>query len=337
MRVVFAAQATEPGWPRLLADIGGTNARMGWQTHLHGPIEHILVLPCTQYEGPAHIIQAYLKQQNLPQPDCAALGMAVPVAADEIQMTNLNWRFSIEQVRAQLGLSTLMVINDFTALALAIPDLPLSQLRPIGSAQSKASGPIALLGPGTGLGVSGLLPVTGTSSWVPLAGEGGHVTLSASNRLEYEVIETLRQRHGHVSAERVLCGKGVIDLYTALAQVQGVSAAAVDNPAQVLQWAQQSDQALALQTIQMFCAWLATVAGDLALTLGATGGVYIGGGIMPRLGSLFDATAFRTRFEDKGRFRSYLQGIPTWLIDTPVSPALFGAARALNSTTRHHS
>jgi glucokinase len=163
-------------------------------------------------------------------------------------------------------------------------------------------------------------------------GEGGHVTLPACDRLEFEVIEELSKRHGHVSAERLLSGNGLVELHQALCSLKGLAFPSGLAPARILELDAQSDP-LARQTLDMFVAWMATVAGDLALTLGALGGVYIGGGIAPRLKKRFQDPAFRQRFEDKGRYRNYLQSIPTWLIDAPVSPALMGAAKALESAS----
>jgi glucokinase len=327
------------GWPRLLADIGGTNARFGWQDRPDTAIEHVRVLPGAEFDGPVEAIQAYLIQTGLPAPDCAALGMANPVTGDAVQMTNLHWRFSIDEVRAQLGLRALLVLNDFAALALAIPTLDPRCLYPIGEPVPAAHGPRVLIGAGTGLGVSGLLPVPGTEGWLPIQGEGGHVTLAAGDALEYSVIEHLRQRYGHVSAERVLSGTGLVDVYHALLALDGQCGTEVTTPAQVLALGQGAQNPQAARTLELFCGWLGSVAGDLALTLGAVGGVYVGGGIAPRMRQFLMQSGFRSRFETKGRYHYYLQSIPTWLIDAPVSPALEGAARALQMHERgpHHA
>jgi len=160
-------------------------------------------------------------------------------------------------------------------------------------------------------------------------GEGGHVTLAASNSLEFEVIEQLRKRYGHVSAERVLSGTGLVDLYHAIRAIKSDYDIEVTTPAQVLALGMDGSSTLARQALDLFCGWLGSVAGDLALTLGAVGGIFIGGGIAPRLKSHLLQSDFRRRFEAKGRYQTYLQAIPTWLIDAPISPALDGAARAL--------
>ena len=189
---------------------------------------------------------------------------------------------------------------------------------------------MALLGPGTGLGVSGLLFPQGSGRGVPLAGEGGHVSLAAETAQEFEVVSLLKERYGHVSAERALSGAGLVDLYHALRKLGREAGKEVTDPAQVTGLALEQHEPLALQALDMFCGFLGSVAGNLALTLGAKGGVYLGGGIVPRLGPWFDQSSFRKRFEAKGRFRDYLASIPCWVIDPDGAPALYGAARALD-------
>ena len=167
---------------------------------------------------------------------------------------------------------------------------------------------------------------------MPLAGEGGHVTLAAETRLEFEVLERIAQRYGHVSAERAVSGQGLVDIYHAVRALAGQGGTEVSLAAQVTELALVEGDALAVQALELFCGFLGSVAGNLALTLGARGGIYIGGGVVPRLGERFAASPFRARFEDKGRFKAYLQAIPTWVIDSPVSPALQGASQALSLT-----
>jgi glucokinase len=205
----------------------------------------------------------------------------------------------------------------------------------VGGGQAAAGAAIGLIGPGTGLGVSGLLPLGYQNKWIPIAGEGGHVSLSATTALEFSVIQQLQKRYGHVSAERIVSGVGLVDLYHALCDLKDAQQShgrEITTAAEVLARAQDLPLSSANQALDMFCGFLGSVAGDLALTLGARGGVYIGGGIVPRLGERFNASPFRARFEDKGRFKSYLQAIPTWVIQSPVSPALQGASQALSLT-----
>jgi glucokinase len=326
------AATPQAAYPRWLGDIGGTNARFGWQDSASGPIRHVQVLPCAEHASLVDAGLAYLQAQGLSRPACAAFGIANPVTGDQIAMTNHHWKFSIQATREALGLPRLLLLNDFTALALALPELPREQLRQVGTGEPAPQAAIGLIGAGTGLGVSGLLPLGHQDKWLPIAGEGGHVTLSAGNAQEYAVIEHLRVRYGHVSAERVLSGPGLVDLYHALCELQEGQGREITTPAEVMERAEALPQSKAAQALEMFCGLLGSVAGDLALTLGARGGIYIGGGIVPRLGERFDRSPFRQRFENKGRFRAYLAAIPTWVIQSPVSPALQGASKALNLT-----
>ena len=318
-------------FPRLLGDVGGTNARFGWQASANNDIQHVQVLPCADFPSLEVAIQTYLKQQKLPAPRACALGIANPVTGDKIRMTNHHWTFSISEMARNLGVSKLNVINDFTALALAIPSISKDQLVQVGGKLAVDLSPKAIIGAGTGLGVSGLLPVdAGLDQWVAIAGEGGHATLAAHTETEYRVIELIRQRYGHVSAERVLSGQGLVDLYLALRQLQQHGPVEVTSAADITHWALKNKDPLALQSLEMFSGFLGSVAGDLALTLGALGGVYLGGGVVPRWLGWFETSAFRERFEAKGRFRDYLKDIPVYVINANESPALWGASRSLN-------
>ena len=317
-------------FPRLLGDVGGTNARFGWLASAESGIEHVLVLPCAAHETLEAAIRTYLALKQLPTPAACALGIANPITGDVIRMTNHHWSFSISDMQSKLCLTRLNVINDFTALALALPSIPAENLVQVGGQSAQAFAPKGLIGPGTGLGVSGLLPTHQNDHWVAIAGEGGHTTLAAQNETEYRVIELIRQRYGHVSAERVLSGPGLVDLYLALRQLQKQAPVDVAGAAEITAWALQDKDPLAYQSIEMFAGFLGSVAGDLALTLGARGGVYLGGGIVPRWLGWFETSTFRERFEAKGRFARYLKDIPVWVIHAAESPALLGAARSLN-------
>ena len=316
-------------FPRLLGDVGGTNARFGWQANADSGIEHVLVLPCAAHETLEAAIRTYLELKSLPMPRTGALGIANPITGDVIRMTNHHWSFSISEMQRSLGLQQLNVINDFTALALALPSIAKDNLVQVGGTVAEAYAPKALIGAGTGLGVSGLMPTDANDHWVAIAGEGGHVTLAAQTESEYRVIELIRQRYGHVSAERVLSGQGLVDLYLALRQLQKQQPVDVAGAAEITAWALQDKDPLALQSIDMFAGFLGSVTGDLALTLGARGGVYLGGGIVPRWLGWFETSQFRERFEAKGRFNAYLKDIPVWVINAAESPALLGAARSL--------
>ena len=316
-------------FPRLLADVGGTNARFAWQASAGAPITDVRVLPCAEHPTLQAAMHAYLDGLNQGRPQAAAIAIANPITGDEVRMTNHHWVFSQSAVKAEFGLQTLQLLNDFTALALALPVLPADELRQVGGAAAVPDAPIALLGAGTGLGVSGLLPDR-RGGWLPINGEGGHVTLPAVSARERLVMDGLIQRYGRASAERLLCGQGLGDACAILCAADGVPERALGNAAEVTEAALAGRLPQAVEALNHFCALLGSVAGNLALTLGARGGVFIGGGIVPRLGDGFDRSPFRQRFEAKGRFSAYLQAIPVWVITSRQSPALMGAARALD-------
>ncbi len=317
-------------FPRLLADVGGTNARFAWQAAAGAPITDVRVLPCAEYPTLQAAMHAYLDGLNQGRPLAAAIAIANPITGDEVRMTNHHWVFLQSAVKAEFGLQNLQLLNDFTALALALPALPADELRQVGGGAAVPDAPIALLGAGTGLGVSGLLPDR-RGGWLPINGEGGHVTLPAVSARERLVMDGLIQRYGRASAERLLCGQGLVDACAILCAADGESGQAPGNAAEVTEAALSGRLPQAVETLDHFCALLGSVAGNLALTLGARGGVYIGGGIVPRLGDRFAQSPFRARFEAKGRFSAYLQAIPVWVITSAQSPALTGAARALDA------
>jgi glucokinase len=318
--------------PRLIADIGGTNARFALLDAVdRGTWRDELVLACADYPDIVSAIEQYLKEigaaTGAARPAEGALAIAGPITGDIVRMTNHAWQFSAARARQALGWRRLILVNDFTALAMAIRHLPPDELEQIGSGQAVPDAPIALLGPGTGLGVSGLVPAG--EHWIPLQGEGGHVTLSVMNEREMAVWHQLHQRFTHVSAERVICGPGLVNLYDAVCAIEGV-VPKVLTPPEITRRAREGSCRLCMEALGMFCALLGTLAGNLVLTLGAVGGCYIGGGIVPELGSFFTSSHFRDRFEDKGRFADYLSRVPTYLIRSKL-PAFVGLATAFTA------
>lgn len=317
------------GYPRLLGDIGGTHARWAWQASPGAALEDIAVQPCDASESVQSSATRYLLQHRRASPRWAGVGVATSVVGDHVQFTNNHWQFSIAAFQRALGLERCLVVNDFTALAWSLPALGPTDVRAIGAGTPVKEAPIALLGPGTGLGVSGLIP-DGQGHHIPLAGEGGHVTLAAADDAQARLLAALRQIYPHVSAERVLSGAGLVNLYRAVCQLDGCKARDV-TPADVTDAALTGSDAHCVQAVRHFTSFLGSVAGNLALTLGARGGTYIGGGIVPRLGTAFDGGLFRHGFEAKGRYRSMLAAMPVWLITAPY-PALMGVNRALDES-----
>ncbi|RZT31788.1 glucokinase [Cupriavidus agavae] len=315
------------GYPRLLADVGGTNVRFALET------ASMRIGEVTAYKVAEHpSLEAAMRQYlgTLPpdaRPRHAAIGLANPITGDHVKLTNHNWAFSIEAMREALGLATLVAINDFTSLALALPWLPAGGLAQVRGGTAVATAPRALIGPGTGLGVSGLVPAPGGGA-VALAGEGGHIEAMPDTDDEWIAWRAAHAQLGRVSAERLLSGMGLSHIHASLSAETGTPLAEPLTPAQVTEGALQLGDPLCRRAFDAFCGLLGSVAADVALVLGARGGVYIGGGIVPRFVEAFRASPFNARFADKGRMGKYLADIPVFVI-TADYPALPGLARAL--------
>ena len=313
---------------RLVGDIGGTNARFAWKTDASTPLTDIATYACADHPTLQHAMQHYLAEHRKPAPPWCAIGIANPVVGDQVQMTNHHWSFSISAIKSALGFERFLVLNDFTALALSLPTMPASDLRQVGGGTAVQDAPLGLIGPGTGLGVSGLLPARKRRGAIPINGEGGHVTLAATDALEEAVVRLLKRQFGHASAERALSGPGLVNLYGVLCEIDGVSAKTL-VAADITTLALSGQDPQCSAAVDVFFSLLGTVAGNLALSLGARGGLYIGGGIVPRLGERIASSNFRQRFDEKGRFRAYLSPIPVFVVHASTSPALMGAAQAL--------
>ena len=322
------AQALDLPW--LVADVGGTNARFGWVDEPSCAVRHVRTLPVAQHAGPAQAAASYLAtlaasgHAALPRPRRCAWALATALDGDWVELTNGHWRFSRTALMQALGLDQLRLLNDFEALALSLPHLQPAQLR-AHAALPHAGGVLAVIGPGTGLGVAGV--VRTRQGWTALPGEGGHATLAATDEDEARVLAQVRRRFAHVSAERLLSGIGLPVLHHAVAALAGQGGPDL-TAAQIIEAGTQGSDEHCQRTLDLFCAFLGSFAGNVALTYGARGGVYIGGGIVPRLGELFFRSRFRQKFEAKGRFRSYLADIPTAVI-TDTLAALTGAAASL--------
>jgi glucokinase len=322
MGVSLNETATET-W--LVGDVGATNARFGLVSPQR-KLLHTRTLPVHDYATIGDALAAYLSDRgSLPMPRQGAIAIASAITGDRVAMTNHPWSFSVSALRLQLGLHRLEVINDFTALALALPRLTEQDRVTVGGGVPAQGAPLGVLGTGSGLGVSGMIP-SGTG-WIAIAGEGGHATMAPATDRESAVLDRLRLHFDHVSAERVLSGPGLVNLYNALASLEripwrGYTAAQITDPDT------GAADPLCAEATTLFCAMLGTAAGNLALTLGARGGVYIGGGIVPRLGERFAQSPFRARFEAKGRLSEYLAAIPTYVVTHPL-PAFIGCAALL--------
>lgn len=308
----------------ILADIGGTNIRFA-TLNGGGKIGAIEAWLTALYSDFPSALRAYVELTGASNPDAVAICAAGPLIQGRIKMTNCPWELDQATLAKELG-ARIFLLNDFAALAHAIPSIPPEELRHLGGGAPDPKGQKLILGPGTGLGVAGLAPL-GQDQWKVLGGEGGHVTLAPHNAREIALIYQLQQMFGHVSLERVLSGPGLENLMLAIAAVDGVTFPEKPRAEDIASRAQKGDP-VAQEAMMLFTAWLGAAAGDAALTLGATGGVYLTGGILPQWGADFDAKLFRHRFESKGRMRDYLAAIPTSLV-TAKDLAFRGLARSL--------
>ncbi|GGC74230.1 glucokinase [Marinobacter halophilus] len=310
----------------LVGDIGGTHARFALVERGSAALMHARTLKCHDYPGPQAAIRDYLAGVRAPMVSEACFAVAAPVVGNTVAMTNNHWMFDIEDLRNAFGWRWFRLVNDYTAMALGVLHVPQDKLVSVGGPAERQHGPLLIMGPGTGLGVSALVP--SRQGWVPLSTEGGHVDFAPTDEVEDQILNQLRPEFGRVSAERLLCGEGLMNLYRVLAIIKDLPAT-LATPEQVTDAALTDSNELAQETLQRFCRILGRVAGNAALTLGSFGGVYLCGGILPAILPFFLSSAFRDEFENKGRMRSLLASTPVWVVQDPLT-GLYGAAAALS-------
>ncbi len=319
----------------LVADIGGTNIRLAI-CNKDNSIEQIHTYQCANFSSLLDVIKHYITDTSLTDARInACLAIACPVDTDLISMTNLPWQFSQKQLKEQLGLKSLTLINDYTAIAMAIPLLNDQQKVKIGQGEAAANKPIAVCGPGTGLGVANLIPVNG--QWHCLSGEGGHIDFAAVDELDIQILQYLKTLKKRISYEQLLSGYGLEQIYQALIFINNDKESSTKNANKTLSAKDISTQALSGNcslcelALNQFCKILGSFAGNLALTMDSLGGVYIAGGIVPRFVEFFNNSDFRARFETKGRMSHLNKKTPTYVI-TESQPGLLGATAYLNQT-----
>ncbi|MFC4362815.1 glucokinase [Simiduia curdlanivorans] len=322
------AQNPQTIFPYVVADIGGTNARWGLVTALEAS-GHYRIESIKTFENKTHpkfedSLAAYIDYLAGVQVRHVCVALAGPVLGDRIEMTNINWSFSVREVEAAFSLQKLLIVNDFTALAYATSALVGEQLITIKPGQQKHA-PRAILGPGTGLGMASLIPVGET--WLPLSGEGGHTAFAPRGEEEIALCQYLQNKQGYLSKETFLSGAGLERIYAGLAAVRGQTIAP-KSAAAISATAVSGEDALAVDTLNLFCAVMGSAAADLALTVGALGGVFLGGGILPRVREFLLQSPFVERFCDKAVMSHYVREIPVFLI-VADEPALIGAAALL--------
>jgi glucokinase len=310
----------------VVADIGGTNARFAVAELGTLELSEVKTFSCAAFPTLAGATSAYLKQVTAP-PTYAAIAVAAPVAGEKIKLTNSPWSFAKAELAREAALEGLFVLNDFQALALSLPYIASSELVQIGGEASIPHAPKVVLGPGTGIGVGGL--VWSGRDWISVASEGGHILLAAHDKTEFSIIEYLRSGRERVSVERALSGPGLSDLYQAVAKLAGKEVSALP-PSGVAQRGLARTDPIAKQALDTFVTWLGRFAGDAALFFYARGGVYLGGGIPGKIIDALMTGAFRRAFEEKGRMKGPLAPIPVYVILDQCA-ALRGAAAGLRS------
>lgn len=319
--------------PLLVGDIGGTNARFALAAlGADGlpRLEGVTRLCCADFPGLAEAAAHFLQQAGGARPQAALLAVAAPVTADRVRITNNPWSFSVSETAAALGLS-LHMINDFAAVSRALPLLRDADVVAVGPALLPAAGlrqAYAVLGPGTGLGVSGLIVEAGRSSVIE--SEGGHLAFAPADPVEENILRLLSARHGRVSTERLVSGMGIANVYQALREIAGLPPQPA-TPEEVSALAEAEPAGLAAQALDRVCAMLGAFAGDIAMAFGAWQGVYLHGGVAQKLLPRLQRGSFRQRFEDKGRHAALMRTVPTWLIVHPHAGLLGAAAQGLTA------
>ncbi len=316
----------------LIADIGGTNIRIARVTAEQGLTGSPREYRCAAFSNVDAALTHFVRETGMRAPAHVALAVASAVTGDTIRFTNSGWSFSRRALQAGLGLESLLVLNDFEALAVSLPCLSAADLHQVGGTQAVAGAPMAVIGPGTGLGVAAVVP-NGADGWLPISSEGGHATLAPANEFETDLLCEAWGERGHVSCEAFISGTGLPILYRALARMFNKPAEDEITADEIGARALAGTDPLCVSAVESFCDMLGTAAGNVALTFCARGGVFIGGGIVPKILPLFLASHFRSRFEAKGRFSAYLQPVPVFVI-TGEMPALAGLSATMLRTLR---
>ncbi|WP_020186831.1 glucokinase [Methylopila sp. 73B] len=309
----------------LVGDIGGTNSRFGLVARGELRPYGVQTLRNDDHSSFEEAVVAYL-DAAAERPARAAFALAGPVVGRVSKLTNRDWPIDADALETRLGLDHVALLNDFVAQASALPHFRVGETTPIGAAPPSDAASKAALGPGTGLGVAGLLRAGG--AWLPVPSEGGHIELAAVDAREFAIFERIRQGFGRISAEHVLSGPGFRRLHEALAAVEGAPAPGLE-PAEIVAQAEAGD-AHAAEAVALFLRLLARFAGDVALTFGAQGGVYLCGGVAPKLLGLLDVAAFRAAFEAKRPHDALMRKTATVVVTSEIA-GLIGCAAAATS------
>lgn len=317
-------------FPILVGDIGGTNARFALLVDSHAEPKEFPVVQTADYATIDDAIEQTVLNHTSIRPRSAILAVAGPVDGDEIDLTNCDWVVRPKQMIANLGFEDVTVLNDFEAQALAVVSIDKDYLHQIGGNDEEIVATRVVLGPGTGLGVAGL--VRTSKAWVPVPGEGGHIDIGPRSARDYEVFPHIETIEGRVAAEQILCGRGLRNLYLAICAADKVTPV-LDTPPEITAAGLNRSNAQAVETLELFVTYLGRIAGDLALVFKAHGGVYLSGGIPQRILSALQAGSFRAAFEDKAPHSHFMREIPVRVVVHPLA-ALSGLSAFARAPTR---
>lgn len=309
-------------FPALIADIGGTNARFGLMTDALSDIRQFPVVKTAKFTNLLDAIQETALNHTAVYPRTAILAVAGPVRGDVVSMTNCPWVVEPKRLLEEFGFEVVVILNDFEALALCLPSMLDTDLEPVGDGARNSHGTKLVVGPGTGLGAAAL--VFARDTWVPLPGEGGHINFGPITDLDFDIWRVMEPTNGRISAETFLSGSGILRLYRALSTLSQ-KPPTYTKAAEVTRAALDKIDRTAEETLDLFCSYLGRFAGDMAMFTMAKGGVYLAGGIVPRIVPILQNGAFRAAFEAKAPYDDLLGKISTSIITHP-KPALEGLA-----------
>lgn len=309
-------------FPILIGDIGGTNARFSLLNDAQAEARPFAIVQTARYPNIDDAIRDAVLEKALARPRSTILAIAGPINGDEIPLTNCPWVVRPKRMLAELGFEDVVVVNDFEAQALAVASLGDEHQIQIGRGEELPGHSKVVLGPGTGLGVAGL--VHALNAWIPVPGEGGHVDLGPRSDRDLEIFPFIERIEGRVSAEQILCGRGLAGLYHAICKADGIAPKYTD-PADVSIKGLSGEDKQAEETLSLFATYLGRIAGDMACTFMARGGVYLAGGIPQKILPALQRPEFRAAFEDKAPHNALMSTIPTFVVTHPLA-ALAGLA-----------
>jgi len=327
---------TRADTPLLVADIGGTNARFAIakraQENSAVTLSHFKGFSCSDFHHFNAVLNAYISNiKNIDRPKHACLAVAGPINGNSAHLTNLGWHLNTDELKAKFGLSDLYLVNDFAALARSTPTLDNCDLLSLRESNTKVNGPVSVMGPGTGFGLALLVPHPQGYSIV--SSEGGHISFVPHGTLETKVWSALQENMGRVTVETLLSGVGLMRIYRELCHIHGISPLNYD-PRTISNQALDRSDDICFETLSVFCSMLGSVAGDIALSHGSTGGVFLGGGILPKISAFILKSDFIERFLDKPPMQNFISNVPVSLITAPDA-ALKGAALLYSDHDQH--